>query len=141
MRRSTLRRKSPLKPSKQGVKRSHPPKRKALPKINRKRKARASAKAYGPAERRTWMTGLPCCYCHRAPTDDYPSQQAHTGKKPGLGLKSGYETCVPMCAACHRLYDDYKPPFDWDVMRREIEAKAADYQRRWLATTQRQEAA
>lgn len=127
MRKSPLTRKTRLSPG------GRPKARKRINPVNRRRKAKAILAAYGPAERRAWMTALPCCFCGRVATVDHPSVQAHTGKKPGKGLKSGYETCVPMCDEHHRAYDEYRDPFDWPPIRRSIEMSAKHYAKLWQA--------
>lgn len=89
MRRSTLRRKSPMKASKQGMKRA--PVRPA----NRRRKASEWARAYGSRERVEFIRYLPCVVCGHT-----PCQNAHI-QGGGASRKADATTVIPLCALHH----------------------------------------
>lgn len=94
-RKSPLRAKRPMPRGSATLERHRP-----LPKVNRKRKAANLLRAYGPASRRDWITGLPCLTCGHPPK----SQQSHLRSRSGAGRKGDAKHVVPMCDPCHRLY-------------------------------------
>jgi hypothetical protein len=61
-------------------------------KINRARKAKNSARAYGPAARREWLLARPCIVCG---IEGY-TEQAHT-RTGGTGRKADASTLIALC--------------------------------------------
>jgi hypothetical protein len=106
---------------------------------NAKRRASAFAHDYGSKVRVEWIKAQPCVWCvallpilaicHLRG----PRHNAHTGKKPGKGLKSHHSTIVPLCALHHRKYDRYLKPFDDPAMRAKLEAMAPIVHAGWSA--------
>lgn len=97
-----------------------PPTRKSAPRrtaIKKKpRKPSEYARIYGSKERVKFVKNHACCYCASL----HPlfgiqsagrSHNAHT-ENEGMGRKGHYTTIIPLCATHHRLYDEYKYPFD-----------------------------
>lgn len=105
---------------------------------NPKRAASAFAFAYHSRERKAFVRSLGCVYCTMiAPLfgtlSAGTSDNAHTGKKPGKGLKSHYTSIVPLCRSHHRMYDErVKRLGDADV-RAAIESLASQVEARWRA--------
>lgn len=108
-----IRRKKPLQ-------RSSPPKRSSRVKnVNRRRKAKEFARAYGSKERVTWVKARPCEACN---VIGY-SGNAHLLGNGGAGRKGRHTTigalCGPRPAAhdfvwpgCHSLYDEHRSSFN-----------------------------
>ena len=93
--------------------------------INRQRRARERERAYGPEERREWLTSQPCVACGSAG----PIHQHHT-KGGGTGRKADCQTTVALCARCHRMHHDgHDLGVDWEAEARRTEAAWQDYQR------------
>lgn len=61
-------------------------------KVNRARKAKNSARAYGPKARREWLLSRPCIVCG---VEGY-TEQAHT-RTGGTGRKADASTLIPLC--------------------------------------------
>jgi hypothetical protein len=103
MKRTPLRRKTPLRSQSALRTKTHLRRRKAIRKVNPARRRRERLRAYGPEERRKWMTSLPCVVpgCRRR------SEQAHVtppeGLPSGMGRKRDARWTVPCCAWHHRL--------------------------------------
>ena len=68
-----------------------------MPRVNRARKAKNSLRAYGPAERRDWLTSRPCIICGKPG----PSEQAHV-ETGGTGRKANADKTIPACHDCHQ---------------------------------------
>lgn len=71
--------------------------REPLPSPRRKR----SALYRGPARDAvylSWIRGLRCCACGRAPR----SEAAHVGRDGGRGVKASDYSAIPLCHQCHR---------------------------------------
>lgn len=65
--------------------------------VNAKRRAKNSARAYGPKERREWLLAQPCLVCGR-----HGVQQAHTSHaSAGMGHKGDACANVPLCFPHH----------------------------------------
>lgn len=56
--------------------------------------------------RKAWCRLQPCYRCRREPTEKYPSQACHEGRKPGMSLKCVDALTFPMCGTCHREWTD-----------------------------------
>ena len=112
------------------LRRTGPPKRKTpLKPQNRARKSRESARAYGPKERREWLTRQPCVSCGLIGTDERPNHQHHT-KGGGVGRKADADTIVPLCPTCHRLHHDgHELDVEWGSEARRTEAAWQEYMR------------
>lgn len=87
-----------MKPRSQPIRRTRPKK------VNRARKAKNHARAYG--EKRAWVVTLPCLICGYSPCDP-----AHVGTLGG-GLKSGSERLVPLCGPRLQLVGRLTDYFD-----------------------------
>lgn len=48
-----------------------------------------------------WVATLPCCVCKRHGPSECHHLLRGTGQK-GMGVKSGDNYCLPLCAECHR---------------------------------------
>ena len=106
------------------LKRTGPPERKTpLKPQNRARRAKERERAYGPEERREWLTRQPCVFCGRIGTDERPNHQHHivTG---GVGRKADADKLVSLCAVCHRLEHAGNLPgeMNWEHEARRTEA-------------------
>ena len=120
-----------------GLKRTGPPKRKTrlsrktpIAPVNRERRKAERERAYGPKERREWLTRQPCVSCGLIGTDERPNHQHHT-KGGGVGRKADADTIVPLCPTCHRLHHDgHQLDVEWGGEARRIEAAWQDYLRR-----------
>lgn len=111
--------------------RKSPLKRKARMKPqNRARRTRERERAYGPPERRKWLTRQPCVSCGVRGTDDRPNHQHHV-ESGGTGRKADADTLVSLCATCHRLEHDgnLTRDIDWTEQARRTEAAWQDYLR------------
>lgn len=100
---------------------------------NVKRSDAAYAFAYHSTERVEWVKARPCAWCRlrgliRIPR---PSDNAHTGKPPGKGLKAHYSTIVELCRRHHTQYDDHLAPFDKPSARHCVEKLAEATERAW----------
>lgn len=100
MRRSGIRRKTPLKAAKPVTGTPVAPKpRKPL--RAKPRKASERERIYGPKGFQDWLHKLPCVCCgHRG------SIHAHHTENGGMGRKADWTTLVPVCAAHHRMIHD-----------------------------------
>jgi len=72
-------------------------KRSRLNPVNRARRQREFARAYGSKARVQWVQSLACLHCLAR-----PSENAHTPSRSGMGRKGDASTIVPLCSACHR---------------------------------------
>ena len=104
-----------------------PLKRQGKPRpVNRKRKAREFARAYGSTARVEFVKALPCANCGIV---GY-SQNAHT-ENGGAGRKGPYTSIIPLCGphgfpgfiyeGCHARWDRHEIPTTLD---REFAAQA-----------------
>ena len=120
------------------IKRTTALKRRASVKaVNTKRKATAFAHAYHSKERVAFIKELPCVVCASifGPfTPAVPSDNAHTGKAPGKGLKAHYSAIVPLCRNHHRRYDEHRAPFDISGNRAALPEWAALVERKWVGS-------
>ena len=66
--------------------------------INRKRKAKNWARAYGSKSFVQWIRRLPCWACNYAGPS--PRQSAHT-VSGGMGRKADANTIIALCNVCH----------------------------------------
>lgn len=73
-------------------------KRSRLNPVNRKRKAKNWARAYGSAAFVQWISRLPCWACNYAGPS--PRQAAHT-TTGGMGRKADANTIIALCNVCH----------------------------------------
>ena len=73
-------------------------KRSRLNPVNRKRKAKNWARAYGSAAFVQWISRLPCWACNYAGPS--PRQAAHT-ISGGMGRKADANTIIALCGVCH----------------------------------------
>jgi len=71
-------------------------KRTRLNPVNRERRKREFARAYGSKARVEWIQSLACLHCLSR-----PSENAHTPSRSGMGRKGDASTIVPLCSACH----------------------------------------
>lgn len=71
-------------------------KRSRLNPVNRQRRAKEFARAYGSKERVHWIQSLACLVCLAR-----PSENAHTPSRSGMGRKGDACTIVPLCSGCH----------------------------------------
>lgn len=123
------------------MQRSSMPKRKtSVRPVNPERAAEAFAYGYHSKERKAWVKQQPCVMCEMfgpPPASMGPQlghcDNAHTGKKPGKGLKSHYTTVVPACRPHHTMYDDRIAPFDQPEVRERVEARAPEIEAAWRA--------
>ena len=67
--------------------------------VNKVRKAREWARAYGSEERVAWIRDQPCVAGHSGPCEN-----SHLRSRSGAGRKGDAATVVPMCKPCHNLY-------------------------------------
>ena len=92
---------------------------KGVKRVNRKRKAKNFARAYGSELRVMYVQGLPCAACGHIGH----SENAHIRSKSGAGRKGDASTVIPLCSprlltksmdgkryswmieGCHRDYD------------------------------------
>ena len=105
--------------------------------VNAKRKATAFARAYHSKERVAFIRGLLCIACVSVLgpfTPAVPSDNAHTGKAPGKGLKAHYSTIVPLCRNHHRRYDEHRKPFDIAATRAALQQAAALIELMWIGS-------
>jgi hypothetical protein len=79
-------------------------KRTPLKASNPKRRRRLLREQFG--EKADWIRTLPCCLCHRPPTEEAPMTSSHVRGR-GAGGKADQQ--VPMCARCHSWYEEHKP--------------------------------
>jgi hypothetical protein len=88
--------------------RGTPPKRTGKPKaVNKARKAKNHARAYGADERLSWVKAQPCVVCGSVTyTDGEPDNHNHHTKNGGMSRKADAATIVPLCHTDHRLYHD-----------------------------------
>ena len=95
---------------------------------NRKRRQKERERAYGPPERREFVTRhLPCVGCGRRPAEDRPNHQHHT-RTGGTGRKADADTIVPLCPECHRKeHDGHGLDVDWESEARRTDAAWRDY--------------
>lgn len=127
----------PMKPRKSWIK----PAGRIKPK---KRKPSEFARIYGSKGRVEWVKSLECCACG----DDGYSENAHVGTEgKGAGLKANADQIAPLCGphytprysivsrypGCHRLFDEYKAPFDTEAIREAVIAQAALVAAAWDA--------
>jgi hypothetical protein len=90
--------------------------------------AAAQLRAYGPAERVTFVRGLPCAACGR-----YGSVNAHLLGNDGLSRKGHYTTIGPLCPEDHTLYDEHRWDFEVKYPTFDPVTVAATTERAWLA--------
>lgn len=70
---------------------------------NRRRREAERLRAYGPPERRDWLTSQPCATCGRVPWEDAPSQQSHI-VTAGTSRKADADQLIAQCADCHGAF-------------------------------------
>lgn len=104
------------------------PLRRSGPIKKRRRESGAFRRIYGSKARVQWIKSLPCaCGC-----GETPCENAHT-VTGGMGRKADAHTIAPLRPACHRRYDQHKPPFDQDDVRDRVKSVAAQLAARWDA--------
>lgn len=104
MKRTPFARKTPLGRGTSELQRGNGPDRTVRVKpINRKRRAKEFARAYGSSERVMAMKLSPCDGCGRVPHEDALNENAHT-EGGGAGRKADFATIVTLCPDCHRLW-------------------------------------
>ena len=107
-------RKAPLRPGKPLSRKTRLKRSTPLNPVNRERRKAERERAYGPKERREWLTRQPCVACGRVPTEDRPNHQHHT-KGGGVGRKADADTLVSLCPKCHRKHHDgHELDVDWE---------------------------
>lgn len=100
------------------------------------RKPSEFARIYGSRARVKWVKSLACCYCKASA----PSHNAHT-ETGGMGYKADANTIAPLCAHCHRAYDEYRPPFHTVYVREFVKGAASMVDELWRARLAAQAAA
>lgn len=94
----------------------------------KKRTASEYARIYGSRARVLWIKSLACaCGC-----GETPCENAHT-VTGGMQRKADADTIAPLRPACHRRYDQHKPPFDTDAARQAVKDVAARLAAEWDA--------
>lgn len=115
--------------------------RKPVKARNPKRRKEEFARTYHSGDRVEFVKTLTCAACFSVvvPVASYyglqthASENAHTGRRHGMGRKSHYTTIVPLCPLHHRAYDEHRAPFDKPKARAQIEAFAPRVEAAWLA--------
>lgn len=92
MRRSPMRRKTPIKPSTVPMKRS--------PMVKRSRKP---ARTKAVKEHMSKVAALTCVVCRNIGSGNTPAELHHPRFLAGLGMKSSDTDVIPLCPAHHRL--------------------------------------
>lgn len=111
------------------LKRSAPPPRGKA--IRRKpRKASEFARIYGSEARVRWVKSLPCVGCGAIPSEDRPSENAHT-VTGGTSRKADAATIAPLCHGCHVKYDRHVPPFRDEPARELVKVAAFATYAQW----------
>ena len=107
-------------------------KRTPMKKINTQRRARERERAYGPPERRKWISELPCSVpgCGLG-----PSENAHVSPEnepSGMGRKGDYQYVIPLCHHHHQeLHNSGQRTFN-DTYRIDVALIAVHTQATWL---------
>lgn len=128
MKRTPIRRKTPLQATKPAKGTHTAPKHgKARKTLKAKpRKASERERIYGPRGFQDWLHRLPCIVCgHRGDI------HAHHYRSDGMGRKAGWDTIVPLCVACHRLVHDIGRRRFEALKRVDLEAQAKRVQAAW----------
>lgn len=83
--------------------------KKAIRKVNPKRRKSEYARAYHSKARSAFVASLPCQMCFRVG----PSDNAHVGKEgKGAGRKANYNQIAALCRTCHSAFDNGWFPFE-----------------------------
>ncbi len=130
--RKPIQRKAPLRSS------GPPERRTEMPRVNRKRKAKNTLRAFGPVERRKWMKTQLCVGCGRVQGffTNIVSAHIETG---GTGRKSDARLTIALCetitkTGCH----DAQHLWGWSCIKKldtpeKREAAAARTEAAWQA--------
>lgn len=92
----------------------------------KKRKPSEFARIYGSKERVAWVTSQPCIACHRTACDGH-----HITVK-GMGIKADYDQIIPLCRSHHSAIHAHGSKTFAALVGVDLEACAADTERRWL---------
>jgi hypothetical protein len=96
----------------------------------KKRSAESFARIYGSQERVRWVKSLPCVGCGAIPSEERPTENAHT-VTGGKGRKADAATIAPLCHGCHTKYDRHLPPFRDDAARELVKVAAFATYAQW----------
>lgn len=102
---------------------------------NPKRKATRFEHDYHSVERVGFVKSLPCAMASLgySAACSPGTENAHTGKRPGAGLKAQYSTIAPLCHWHHHLYDTRQGILQYRGLRESIASVAAATELLWRA--------